>query len=132
MSGTSDSFGEEAMTTLSPWEDRLDASASGDSDQVVLQTIETADRRIVDPARPSLGAKPNQDPQTRLGRGNQPRVAVRYSDLVPAVEMAGSRRLSRALERVRRVAADALRQRMNTEIADLAGRIRRLHDAAPR
>jgi hypothetical protein len=121
------------MTTLSPWEDQSDAIASGDSDRVALQTIETADRRrIVDPARPSLGAKPRQDADARVRDGDQPVVAVRYGDLLPAVEMAGARRLYRALERVRRVAADAVRQRMNTEIADLAGRIRRLHDVDPR
>jgi hypothetical protein len=37
-------------------------------------------------------------------------------------------RLRRAIHGVRRVAANALRQRMSTEMADLAAQIRKLHD----
>jgi hypothetical protein len=47
---------------------------------------------------------------------------------------ASALRLRRALDGVRRVCAQAMRQRMHTEMADLAAQIRKMHDrdAPPR
>jgi hypothetical protein len=106
-------------------------AAARTADGTPAPAIESAAarRRVVDPTGLSAISGPAQPAPPRSDR---PTLPLRYADLAPRIEMAGPRRLARALDRVRRVAADALRQRMNTEIADLAGRIRRLHDTDTR
>jgi len=63
-------------------------------------------------------------------------VAADLQTSMPARPSPATRPQTQALRRawagVRRLATQAVRQRINTEMADLAGRIRRLHDVDPR